>query len=122
MVLVPNTPGQYKVKGSVDDASRKILTEEACEFLAILHRSFEPSRKSLLNLRARREKDFEAGQLPDFLPETKHVREDPRWKGAIPAPGLADRRVEITGPVERKMIVNALNSDVKAFMADFEGE
>lgn len=59
--------------------------------------------------------------FPDFLKETRAVREDPSWKGANPAPGMIDRRVEITGPVDRKMVINALNSGASTFMADFEG-
>lgn len=58
----------------------------------------------------------------DFLPETAHIRADPTWQGPPPAPGLVDRRVEITGPVDRKMVINALNSGATQFMADFEGE
>ena len=63
---------------------------------------------------------FDNGALPDFLPETKHIREDPIWQGAPPAPGLEDRRVEITGPTDRKMVINALNADVYTYMSDFE--
>lgn len=122
MVLIPTIPGRYDIKGAIDDSARGILSKEACEFLAALHRAFEGTRQALLDTRQRRQRDFDSGQLPDFLPETKHVRDDLHWRGANPAPGLADRRVEITGPTERKMIVNALNSDVKAFMADFEGK
>lgn len=68
----------------------------------------------------KRQAELDNGKLPDFLPETKHIRESPSWKGAPPAPGLVDRRVEITGPTDRKMVVNALNSDVWTYMADFE--
>ena len=75
----------------------------------------------LLQNRILREKQIEAGQLPDFLPQTKVIREDPTWKGPPPGPGLEDRRVEITGPVDRKMIINALNSGASTFMADLEG-
>ncbi len=66
--------------------------------------------------------EIDKGLLPDFLPETKHIRESASWKGAQPAPGLVDRRVEITGPTDRKMVVNALNSNVWTYMADFEGK
>lgn len=121
MVLVPHKPQQFTVLGEVDDAGSKILTNEACQFLSILHRSFEGTRKQLLRTREIREKKFDAGELPDFLSETKDIRDDRKWRGASPAPGLADRRVEITGPTDRKMIVNALNSSVYAYMADFEG-
>ncbi len=61
-------------------------------------------------------------RLPDFLPETAAVRASPAWRCAPPAPGLVDRRVEITGPVDRKMVINALNSGATQYMADFEGE
>jgi malate synthase len=97
----------------------KILTSEAVSFLNELHRKFESRRKELLDFRMERQKRLDAGELPDFLMETGHVREA-NWKIApIPA-DIQDRRVEITGPVERKMIINALNSGAKVFMADFE--
>ncbi len=97
----------------------EILSGDALAFLAGLHRRFDRRRLELLARRGERQKAFDAGLLPDFLPETKSVR-DGGWKVApIPA-DLLDRRVEITGPVDRKMIVNALNSGAKVFMADFE--
>lgn len=71
--------------------------------------------------RVYRQQELDRGVLPDFLPETAYIRNDPNWKAAAPAPGLQDRRVEITGPVDRKMVINALNSGAKTFMADFEG-
>ncbi|CRK19372.1 hypothetical protein BN1723_002568, partial [Verticillium longisporum] len=108
------------VSGTIQDAQRKILTPEALTFLALLHRSFNPTRKALLERRKIRQAEIDRGSLPDFLPETKHIRENPTWKGAPPAPGLVDRRVEITGPTDRKMVVNALNADVFTYMADFE--
>jgi malate synthase len=97
----------------------EILSADALAFLAGLHRRFNRRRLELLVRRMDRQEDFDAGKLPDFLPETKSIR-DGDWKvAAIPA-DLLDRRVEITGPVDRKMIVNALNSGAKVFMADFE--
>jgi malate synthase len=97
----------------------EILTPAALAFLAALHRSFDARRRELLDKRVARQKRFDAGETPDFLAETKAVR-DGDWRVApIPA-DLLDRRVEITGPVDRKMIVNALNSGAKVFMADFE--
>ncbi|KAL2209088.1 malate synthase [Sarocladium strictum] len=108
------------ILGKVDEAHRKILTPDALAFLALLHRSFDTTRRSLLERRIQRQADIDRGQLPDFLPETKHIRENDTWRGAPPAPGLVDRRVEITGPTDRKMVVNALNSDVWTYMADFE--
>ncbi|CAM1502102.1 Fc.00g040860.m01.CDS01 [Cosmosporella sp. VM-42] len=108
------------VLGKVDDIHRKILTPEALAFLALLHRSFNATRKNLLEQRKVRQAALDRGILPDFLPETKHIRENATWRGAAPAPGLVDRRVEITGPTDRKMVVNALNADVWTYMADFE--
>ena len=110
------------VTGKVGEAHRKILTPPALAFLTLLHRSFNGTRKQLLERRKIRQAEIDRGVLPDFLPETKHIRENPTWKGAPPAPGLVDRRVEITGPTDRKMVVNALNADVYTYMADFEGE
>jgi malate synthase len=110
------------VSGKVDETHRKILTPEALGFLALLHRSFNDRRKNLLERRKARQAELDRGVLPDFLPETKHIRENPTWKGAAPAPGLVDRRVEITGPTDRKMVVNALNANVYTYMADFEGK
>ncbi|KAK3991144.1 putative glyoxysomal malate synthase [Cladorrhinum sp. PSN332] len=108
------------VLGPVQESQKKILTPEALAFVALLHRSFNSTRKALLERRKIRQAELDKGVLPDFLPETKHIRENPTWKGAPPAPGLVDRRVEITGPTDRKMVVNALNSDVWTYMADFE--
>ncbi|KAI2637794.1 malate synthase, glyoxysomal [Hypomontagnella submonticulosa] len=108
------------ISGTVLPEHKKILTPEALAFLALLHRSFNPTRKALLERRVARQAELDRGALPDFLPETKHIRENPTWKGAPPAPGLVDRRVEITGPTDRKMVVNALNSDVWTYMADLE--
>jgi malate synthase len=97
----------------------EILTPAALAFLAGLHRNFDGRRRELLDRRMARQKFFDAGQTPHFLDETKAIR-DGDWRVApIPA-DLLDRRVEITGPVDRKMIVNALNSGAKVFMADFE--
>src|SRR5205085_10041064 len=81
--------------------------------------SFQDTRKRLLKLREERQKRFDAGEMPDFLPETKHIRDGDWTVAPIPA-DLMDRRTEITGPVDRKMVINALNSGAKVFMADFE--
>ncbi|KAF6828981.1 fungal specific transcription factor [Colletotrichum plurivorum] len=113
---VPNVA----ILGAGSEATRLILTTDAVKFLSILHRSFEPTRQRLLDARRQKQIETDQGRLPDFLPETKHIREDSKWMGAAPAPGLVDRRVEITGPTDRKMVVNALNADVWAYMADFE--
>ena len=97
----------------------EILTPEALAFVAELHGRFDADRRALLEFRKERQVFFDNGGLPDFLPETAAIRAGD-WKVApIPA-DLLDRRVEITGPVDRKMIVNALNSGAKVFMADFE--
>lgn len=110
------------IHGPLNDQTRKLLNKDAIAFLALLHRSFDTKRKELLQRRVIRQAELDKGVLPDFLSETKHVRENDAWKGASPAPGLVDRRVEITGPTDRKMVVNALNSNVWTYMADFEGE
>jgi len=101
-------------------AQTEILTEDALKFLAALHRTFESTRQSLLVAREAAQLRLDAGQPLDFPPETAHIRADPSWLCAPPAPGLEDRRVEITGPTDRKMVINALNSGAKTFMADFE--
>ncbi|KAK0346422.1 hypothetical protein LTR02_010436 [Friedmanniomyces endolithicus] len=108
------------ILGPLDDNTRKILSKEATVFLAVLHRTFNATRKALLQRRVVRQAELDKGNLLDFLPETKHVRENSAWRGAPPAPGLVDRRTEITGPTDRKMVVNALNADVWTYMADFE--
>jgi len=101
------------------ERAEQVLTTDALELLMNLHRRFEPRRRSLLAARADRQRAFDAGELPDFLPTSADVR-SAKWRVA-PVPGdLADRRVEITGPPDRKMIINALNAPVSTFMADFE--
>ncbi|HXH23011.1 MAG TPA: malate synthase A, partial [Dehalococcoidia bacterium] len=97
----------------------EVLTPASLQFLHDLHREFEGRRRELLERRRQRQAEFDAGALPDFLEETKGVREG-SWSVAPPAPDLTDRRVEITGPTDRKMVINALNSGAKVFMADFE--
>jgi malate synthase len=121
MATTDNILQGVNVLGHVSESQRKILTPQALAFLALLQRSFNQTRKNLLERRKLRQAELDKGNLPDFLPETRHIRENPTWKGAPPAPGLVDRRVEITGPTDRKMVVNALNSDVWTYMADFEG-
>ncbi len=97
----------------------QILTPQALAFIAKLARRFEPERQSLLAKRVARQKEFDSGKLPDFLPETRSVRTSDWSVAPIPA-DLRDRRVEITGPVDRKMVINALNSGASTYMADFE--
>ena len=97
-----------------------ILSAPALELVADLQRTFGSKRIELLGARAQRARMIEGGQGLQFLPETHDVREDPDWRVADPAPGLADRRVEITGPTDAKMAINALNSGAKVWLADFE--
>jgi malate synthase len=97
----------------------EILTPEALEFIAKLHRKFEARRQELLARRAARQKEFDRGALPDFLAETKPIRET-EWTIAAQPKDMLDRRVEITGPTDRKMVINALNCGASTFMADFE--
>ena len=101
------------------EAYAEVLTAPALELLAKLHREFGPRRAELLQARVERDARLSAGELPTFLEETKDIREAD-WTVAPPAPGLSDRRVEITGPTDQKMVVNALNSGAKVFMVDFE--
>lgn len=108
-----------RVLGAVPDAFRRVLTPDALRFLAFLHENFESRRQSLLAARAVRQTAIDAGDLPDFLPETRYIREG-EWRVAPVPADLQDRRVEITGPVDRKMVINALNSGAKCYMADFE--
>src|SRR5512138_2934839 len=106
-------------KSSVDVERAQILTPEALQFIEKLEREFGPRRRELLYERTQRQAAIDAGEFPDFLTSTKHIRED-HWKVApIPA-DLQNRRVEITGPTDRKMMINALNSGASVFMADFE--
>ncbi|GAB3307364.1 malate synthase A [Hymenobacter humi] len=112
-------PERVKVIGAYSPAFAEILTPSALAFVAELHRRFDQTRRALLGRRAERQADFAAGILPDFLPETKRIREQD-WTVAPVPQDLLDRRVEITGPVERKMIINALNSGASVFMADLE--
>jgi malate synthase len=108
-----------EVLGAVEGRAAELLTPEALAFVASLQREFGPRRAELLAARAERQARIAAGELPDFLPETQSVREDDWRVAPVPEP-LADRRCEITGPVERKMMINALNSGARVFMADFE--
>ncbi|WP_018771248.1 malate synthase A, partial [Arthrobacter sp. 162MFSha1.1] len=98
----------------------EVLTPEALRFLAELHRATAQRRQELLAARPARRAAIAAWQDPRFLRETEHIRNDPSWRVAPPAPGLEDRRVEITGPVDKKMTINALNSGAKVWLADME--
>ncbi len=112
-------PEGVSISGRITPEFATILTPEAISFVAKLHRQFEPRRQELLACRAARQKEFDAGKLPDFLSETKSIRESD-WKIAPQSKDLLDRRVEITGPTDRKMVINALNCGASTFMADFE--
>src|SRR5436853_642599 len=107
------------ITGGITPEFAEILTSEAVNFVAALARAFADRRASLLQMRVRRQAEIDAGKMPDFLPETEHIRTSD-WTISPEPADLQDRRVEITGPVERKMIINALNSGAKVFMADFE--
>jgi malate synthase len=103
----------------LNERDGQILTPEAVTFIVDLQRTFNARRKALLEARHARQKRLDAGEKPDFLKETKQIR-DAEWTVAPLPQDILDRRVEITGPVDRKMIINALNSGAKVFMADFE--
>src|SRR5262245_8094050 len=109
-----------QVNGPVRDRYEEILSPGALDLVALLTRELGPRRAKLLDARARRQAELSAGTMLDFLPDTSHIRADRTWRVAPPAPGLVDRRVEITGPTEAKMTVNALNSGAKVWLADFE--
>src|SRR6266478_262741 len=102
-----------------DEVEAQVLTPDASLFLTRLARRFEPRRQELLERRRIRQQRIDAGEMPDFLTETASIREK-EWRVAPIPHDLHDRRVEITGPVDRKMIINALNSGANVFMADFE--
>jgi malate synthase len=111
--------GDSRIVGGLGTAGQEILTAEAVDFVTSLARRFAPAVRNLLEQRARRQAEFDRGVRPDFPAETRTLR-DSDWRvGAIPA-DLLDRRVEITGPTDRKMVINALNSGASVFMADFE--
>ncbi len=111
-------PG-IEIKAPLTDTQAEILTPEALRFVAALAGEFEARRQELLARRKTRQAGIDAGKFPDFLPETAGIRAAEWTVAAIPA-DLLDRRVEITGPVDRKMIINALNSGASMFMADLE--
>src|SRR5688572_22254067 len=112
-------PQGVAISAAVTAAFAEILSPEALSFVAKLHRKFESRRQELLAARAARQKEFDQGKLPDFLPQTRSVRESD-WVVAPQPKDMLDRRVEITGPTDRKMVINALNCGASTFMADFE--
>src|SRR5215831_12218186 len=113
-------PERVEITGPVGDRYEEILTQEAADLLAALHGELAGRRAELLTARRRRQAELSAGAMLDFLPATADIREDTTWRVAPPAPGLVDRRVEITGPTDRKMTINALNSGANVWLADFE--
>ena len=113
------TIGGLEVRGRVTAEYREILTEKAMTFVAELAERFQPQLAALMEKRAAFQARMDAGELPNFLPETQSIREGDWTIAGIPN-DLLDRRVEITGPVDRKMVINALNANVRVFMADFE--
>ncbi|PYT29497.1 MAG: malate synthase A [Acidobacteria bacterium] len=118
-MATPSRNVNLKITGPVGDAYREILSTDALQFLGQLAQRFEERRQQLLDRRRTRQQELDAGKLPDFLPGTAAIRLA-NWTVAPIPKDLEDRRVEITGPVDRKMIINALNSGASVFMADFE--
>ena len=108
-----------EIRGPLNPGYADILTPSACRFLVGLLEKFGDRRVELLARRVERQAEIDAGKLPDFLPETASIRSGD-WKVAPIPPDLLDRRTEITGPVDRKMAINALNSGAQCWMADFE--
>src|SRR5512136_441859 len=113
-------PEGVTVTGPITPEYQAVLTPAALSFVARLQRAFNPRRLELLHRRAERQQKIDRGELPDFLPETAHIRSDRSWRVAPIPHDLQRRHVEITGPAERKMLINALNSGADVFMADFE--
>ncbi|WP_437584672.1 malate synthase A [Paramicrobacterium sp. CJ85] len=114
------TTGRIEIIGPMSPRYEEILTPEALRFLTMLHERFGVDRHELLRSNAARLAEIDAGRNPDFLEETRGIREDPTWRVAGAGPGLHERRVEITGPTDRKMAVNALNSGANVWLADHE--
>ena len=119
MTTQSSKAGEIEVVGPVTAEFAQILTPDAMKFVATLVRTFAGRREELLQKRVRRQAEIDAGKMPNFLPETEHIRQGSWTIAPVPA-DLQERRVEITGPSERKMIINALNSGASVFMADFE--
>jgi len=117
--MTTRTTTSIRVTGPSVEGQDRVLTDDALEFLLALHQQFEPERRELLSRREHLQIRRDRGETPGFLDDTRSIRETD-WQVADTPPDLQDRRVEITGPVDRKMMINALNSGAKVFMADFE--
>lgn len=113
-------PAGMEITGELPDGAEKVLTPKALELIVELHRKFNGERLNRLEARKARQAEIAAGADLDFLAETAEIRNDPSWQVAPPAPGLEDRRVEMTGPTYKKMTINALNSGAKVWLADQE--
>lgn len=109
-----------EIKAPIPSNAKHILSTEALAFVAVLHRTFNPTRLQLLQNRVDQQRRRDAGELPNFLAETAYIRDDANWKGPALGPKLQDRRVEITGPSTRSMLINALNANVATYMCDLE--
>lgn len=118
-MAAPGAEG-VEVTGPVEGRAKDILSTEAVAFVATLQREFNTRREELLARRYERQASLDVGEDPDFLEGTRHIRQDQSWRVAEAPDDLKDRRVEITGPTDRKMMINALNSGARVFMADFE--
>src|SRR6266516_1423906 len=119
MTTQSSKTGEIEIVGPVTAEFAQILTPDAMKFVATLVRTFADRREELLQRRVQRQAEIDAGKMPNFLPQTEHIRQGTWTIAPVPA-DLQDRRLEITGPAERKMIINALDSGAKVFMADFE--
>src|SRR6267154_2663455 len=117
--LTAALPAGVEIRAPALPGAARVLTPAALSLIAKLHRTFESRRQDLLARRAARQREFDAGRFPDFIPETAPLRAK-EWTIAPQPKDLLDRRVEITGPTDRKMVINALNSGASTFMADFE--
>jgi malate synthase len=116
----PTMPERVEITGPAGERYDEILTPKALELLVALHHALAQRRAELLVARRRRQAELSGGAMLDFLPATASIREDKSWQVAAPAAGLTDRRVEITGPTDKKMTINALNSGANVWLADFE--
>ncbi|MCW2698411.1 MAG: aceB, partial [Modestobacter sp.] len=115
-----STVDGVEITGPMGERFDEVLTPRALQLIALLHRELNGRRLERLQARQTRVQELAAGGTLDFLPETAAIREDDSWRVAPAAPGLVDRRVEMTGPTDRKMTINALNSGAKCWLADQE--